>query len=63
MHKVLSPFKGVCNCCQQRTIVRPYPYNESEWLGTYCKPCIEKIDEALGDGAGLLLHTLRGYCG
>lgn len=63
MHKALSPFKGACNCCQQRTTVRLYPYNELEWLGVYCKSCVQKIDAALGDGVGLLLCILRMYCG
>lgn len=42
-----SPFKGVCQQCKHRTIVRNYPYNHFERLGTLCNTCFKEIDTAL----------------
>lgn len=44
-----SPFKGTCNHCKQRKIVRNYAYNCFERLGTLCKDCFEEIDYELND--------------
>lgn len=48
--QMLAPFKGVCRQCGKRTIVRHYPYNASEWLGTFCKDCFEWIDKDISEG-------------
>ena len=42
-----APFKGICNQCNQRKIVRNYAYNCLERLGTYCKDCIKEINDDL----------------
>ena len=42
-----APFKGICQHCKQRTIVRNYAYNVYERLGTLCKECFNEIDKEL----------------
>lgn len=42
-----APFKGVCQHCGERTIVRNYPYNCESRLGTYCPECFRKIDSEI----------------
>ena len=46
----LAPFKGICKYCGKRTVVRHYPYNIFEWLGTFCKPCFEEISKEISEG-------------
>ena len=45
----LSPFKGVCQHCKKRTIVRYYPWSTEKWVGSLCKHCIEEFDNALSE--------------
>lgn len=42
-----APFKGVCQRCGKRTIVRNYPYNCESRLGTYCPGCFREIDSEI----------------
>lgn len=44
-----SPFKGICQHCKQRKIVRNYAYNFFERLGTLCNDCFNEIDNELED--------------
>jgi hypothetical protein len=44
-----GPFKGICQQCKNRTVVRLYPYSCEEWLGVLCKECYREIAEALSD--------------
>lgn len=46
----LAPFKGICNHCGKRKVVRHYPYNVIEPLGVYCKECFKEIDKAVSEG-------------
>lgn len=42
-----APFKGICQGCKKRANVRHYPWNCEEWLGTFCKHCIDSINREL----------------
>ena len=44
-----APFKGICQDCKQRKLVRNYAYNYFERLSTLCKDCFEEIDSELSD--------------
>ena len=44
-----APFKGICQHCKQRKLVRNHAYNYFERLGTLCKNCFNEIDSALSD--------------
>ena len=50
IRKTTSPFKGICQHCEQRKNVRLYPYNYFEWLGVLCKTCFEYIDNEISNG-------------
>lgn len=47
IRKVSAPFKGVCEQCKKRTLVRLYPYNDNEWFGLFCISCFKDYDNAL----------------
>lgn len=47
IRKVSAPFKGVCQQCKNRLLVRLYPYNDNEWFGVLCKFCFEDFDNAM----------------
>lgn len=44
-----APFKGICSECGKRTTVRHYPWSLVKWFGTFCKPCIDRIDSELAE--------------
>ena len=44
-----APFKGICNHCRKKAIVRNYAYNSFERLGTLCKDCFEEIDSEISN--------------
>lgn len=47
IRKVSAPFKGICQQCKKRTLVRLYPYNSSQWFEVLCKFCFEDFDNAM----------------
>lgn len=45
--EISAPFKGVCNDCKKRGLVRHYPYSWVDNLGVLCKDCYKRIDTGL----------------
>lgn len=49
IRKLSPPFKGICQDCGKRTLVRLYPYNDFEWYGVCCKYCFKEFDDAMAE--------------
>lgn len=45
--EVSAPFKGVCQDCKKRLLVRLYPYNWLDNLGVLCIDCYKYIEREL----------------
>lgn len=45
--EISAPFKGVCQDCKKRLLVRHYPYSWIDNLGVLCKDCYKRIDTGL----------------
>lgn len=45
--EISAPFKGVCDHCQKRVVVRHYPYSWVENFGVFCKYCYKSIEDDL----------------